>query len=133
MNPSDRVVNVDEPSNLTLDVTANADRQVFPFVGQRPLERVLDPGAQRRQRDARRQPVNGHDAAGMERLVARDAELGVLEARQPASQLNLARESHGLAGSQPPLDIAPPEPDRLPFAGLVADPCDGALNSTPET
>jgi hypothetical protein len=96
------------------------------------VERGADRSSQPVGRDPLGEAVHGHDAADGQRVRAGLSELGILEARQPALRLNLARQDHLVARRQATFDEAAPEPHCLGLPRVVAQARDRALDLATE-
>jgi hypothetical protein len=122
-----------------------ADLDHRPLVSAEPevaqVVLVVTPGRVERRAHRAAKPVGGHtlreavhrdDPPYCERVGPRAGELGVLEAREPALQLDLARDDHLVSRCEAPLDEAAAEPDRLGLARAVAEAGDRPLDPAPK-
>src|SRR4029077_18721372 len=109
-------------------------RQVLGVGQPGAIDRLAHGHPQARRGDPRREPVDRHDPAGMKEIAlgVLTLELRVVEDHGKAALLEPTADHQTIAGGDPPLDVAPAEPDRLGLAGLVADEGDGPLDPPPE-
>ena len=109
-----------------------AGRQVFRVEQAGPVEGRPDPFANPGRGEARRQPIDGHDPAGVERVRAvLGRELGVVEDRAEAALLEPPAHDKMLSGADPALDEPPPEPGCLGLTAVVGEDGPGDLDPPP--